>query len=369
VKRIVLLLAVAGAGCIVPSLTDLEAERARTCDADHPCLTGYLCASGVCQPAGSAECTPGDTRPCGQAGGECRQGTEKCSDAAKWDGTCTGAVGPVTEVCDGKDNDCDGTKDDNAVTSSCGVDAGVCAGKSRACLSGTPEATCSAASFGSDYEAGETRCDGLDNDCDGLVDAADPDCPPWSHAIAIDGVNDFTAEERFATTSGGYTGWITWDADHLYVGYQGPEIAAGSATKWLLIYFGAVGPGTTAGVTYTTQSPHLPFPATHHARLKLDRSFFSLLAFNGSAWSPAATGTMSYGLQGDFVELRFPLANLGAPATLAVHVSMISEAPGEWTWGGIPSTTFPSDGYDRDYTHYLEFDLAGTGAPASYPPR
>ena len=176
-KRIVLLLAVAGAGCIVPSLTDLEAERARTCDADHPCLTGYLCASGVCQPAGSAECTPGDTRPCGQAGGECRQGTEKCSDAAKWDGTCTGAVGPVTEVCDGKDNDCDGTKDDNVVTSSCGVDAGVCAGKSRACLSGTPEATCSAASFGTDYEASETRCDGLDNDCDGLVDESLPPQP------------------------------------------------------------------------------------------------------------------------------------------------------------------------------------------------
>ena len=163
-------------GCVVPSLSALEAERVRTCDADHRCLSGYLCLAGTCKPAAGVECNPGDTRVCGPMGGECRQGAETCTEAATW-GTCTGEIGPVMEVCDGKDNDCDGTPDDSPVTPGCGVDAGVCGGKSKACVAGAPEATCSAASFGADYEASESRCDGLDNDCDGMIDESLPPQP------------------------------------------------------------------------------------------------------------------------------------------------------------------------------------------------
>ena len=173
-RLFVLLLACSG--CLVPSLGDLESERERTCDADHPCLADYKCVGGVCKKGAALDCNPGDTRPCGQTGGECMQGTEQCREDAKW-GTCTGAIGPVMEVCDGKDNDCDGTPDDSVVSTSCGVDAGVCRGKNKACIGGVAEMTCTAASFGSDYEATETRCDNLDNDCDGMTDENLPPQP------------------------------------------------------------------------------------------------------------------------------------------------------------------------------------------------
>jgi hypothetical protein len=44
--------------------------------------------------------------------GECKYGTQKCVNG-NW-GACVGAVGPVQETCDSKDNDCDG-KTDNGV--------------------------------------------------------------------------------------------------------------------------------------------------------------------------------------------------------------------------------------------------------------
>ncbi len=69
--------------------------------------------------------------PCGEGAGlgECELGSWRCAN----DGAgvvCEGAIGPVAEVCDGKDNDCDGTPDNGP----------------------------------------DEVCDGEDNDCDGLID-------------------------------------------------------------------------------------------------------------------------------------------------------------------------------------------------------
>jgi Putative metal-binding motif len=54
--------------------------------------------------------------PLGQAiRGECRPGTNVCvADGIAGKFECQGGVGPVTETCDGKDNDCDGEIDDGA---------------------------------------------------------------------------------------------------------------------------------------------------------------------------------------------------------------------------------------------------------------
>ncbi len=57
---------------------------------------------------------------------------------------------------------------------------GVCAGARRAVVDGAYEPVCTARSYGADYEATETRCDGLDNDCDGVTDP-----PTWSQVASL----------------------------------------------------------------------------------------------------------------------------------------------------------------------------------------
>ena len=85
-----------------------------------------------------------------------------------------------SELCDGIDNDCNQIIDDVETTSSeyltqtdfCNKQKGVCANQPGHCANGhwdceTPET----------YEKTETLCDGLDNDCDSLIDEY-VTCPP-----------------------------------------------------------------------------------------------------------------------------------------------------------------------------------------------
>ena len=112
-------------------------------------------------------CTPdGITNSCGISVGECRQGTQTCS-SGEWN-TCTGNIGPTTETCDGKDNNCNGAVDegcDDDDDDYC--DIGIT-------FSGTPD-TCTAGNDCDDskfnVKPGATEaCDLIDNDCDNSID-------------------------------------------------------------------------------------------------------------------------------------------------------------------------------------------------------
>ncbi|MEM9865558.1 MAG: MopE-related protein [Myxococcota bacterium] len=79
----------------------------------------------------------------------------------------------AVEVCDGEDNDCDGSMDESVDLPNCELSVGVCVGATARC-GDSGVLACVATDYGADYEAMETSCDGLDNDCDGTTDEGCP---------------------------------------------------------------------------------------------------------------------------------------------------------------------------------------------------
>ena len=101
--------------------------------------------------------------PSGKCGvGVCKAGTQQCSGGGL---LCVGAVGPSAEICDGVDNDCNGKTDDVAgVGQACAAPMGSCAG-TLACDLTKKQLSCQP----SGSKMPEV-CDGLDNDCNGVID-------------------------------------------------------------------------------------------------------------------------------------------------------------------------------------------------------
>ncbi len=138
---------------------------------------------------GCGGCTPQDTRKCGaHTTAPCKQGTQTCLANGTWD-ACKGSITPTTETCDGIDNDCNGKIDDIAQTNyqRCTKQKGVCTNALKRCDGKNGWAACTAADYGNhsqNYEQSETRCDGVDNDCDGQIDniASPPSCAKQSGA-------------------------------------------------------------------------------------------------------------------------------------------------------------------------------------------
>lgn len=116
---------------------------------------------------------------CGSAVGECKPGKLACVNGKL---ECTGFVGPKNEICDGKDNNCDGQIDENFIDLGkvCEVGVGECKRTGYyVCNGSATKLKCSVEPAAPQMEGppGSSSCsDGIDNDCDGLIDLNDPDC-------------------------------------------------------------------------------------------------------------------------------------------------------------------------------------------------
>ena len=214
------------------------------------------------------------------------------------------------------------------------------------------------------------------------VDAADPasDAPPpidaavtVPHTITLDGIDDFRADEQFATTSSpSFVARVTWDAANLYVGYGGPDLATtaiDAGTKWLLVYVDTDPGGATGAATaeiYNSQAAAFPtgFGAEHYARWKADGTLASLRSYSTGAWGDA-TATLGAAQQQTFVELAIPRSLLGASTALGVVAFMVNEKDlAEGTYAGLYAGSF-TDGYSpaMPVTRYLRLDLDVVEAP------
>jgi hypothetical protein len=72
-------------------------------------------------PNEGCECYAGETRVCPGVSdvGACEPGTQRCGDDGRWISACEGTVGPMSERCDGMDNDCDMNVDGPSADGSC----------------------------------------------------------------------------------------------------------------------------------------------------------------------------------------------------------------------------------------------------------
>ncbi|MFC1810577.1 putative metal-binding motif-containing protein [Patescibacteria group bacterium] len=186
-------------------------------------IASYVGAWGRCVSLTKAEraqgyCLAGEMRMCGKLKGECTPGTQSCYKTkggyikGKWSTSpCYGNIEPTTEVCDGRDNDCNGVLD-NGLTS-CDTQAHLKLIKieqakedarlANMCLPGSNR-TCGEHSKGqcqfgtqnceANGEWGECigalgpkpeSCDGLDNDCNGVLDNGLKDCDTKAHLKRI----------------------------------------------------------------------------------------------------------------------------------------------------------------------------------------
>ncbi len=172
----ILLTSVMVPGCVSALGAGTRAERSRGAGVDGagtpdssavssagPSIPGSreICGNGVDDDGNGqidegCACAAGTSRACyigppsTRAVGICQDGVQQCNDDGEFGGTwgqCVGSVGPTTEIAgNGLDDNCNGVIDEAG---------GICV----------------------PTETQESHCgDGQDNDCDGLVDCADPDC-------------------------------------------------------------------------------------------------------------------------------------------------------------------------------------------------
>ena len=170
----------------------------RACHSSKPCPSGFACAA--VERAGDTvqQCIPeGGECPCSHlllgVERDCATTNELGSCAGTSQCTATGwsvcdAPTPAAELCNAADDDCDGAADEDwaDLGAACDVpeDGDTCANGIIACTADGLVTECA-----EDTPAFE-QCDGIDNDCDGVIDQGEPDFDQDGDADCIDDDDD-----------------------------------------------------------------------------------------------------------------------------------------------------------------------------------
>ncbi len=155
-----------------------EGPKAELCDGKDNNCDGF---TDEADPQLGTRCYPAGTVGCNESlntcVGECRFGARLCVAAGNGASLgCANPVGPAGEICDRKDNDCDGQTDETFdVGTACdnGSPGRCFATGMKICNGRGDGTTCSV----QPPDISDEICDGIDNDCDGKIDAEDTDKP------------------------------------------------------------------------------------------------------------------------------------------------------------------------------------------------
>ncbi|MGB9665214.1 MAG: choice-of-anchor D domain-containing protein [Ignavibacteria bacterium] len=197
------------------------------------------------------------------------------------------------------------------------------------------------------------------------------------HTIVIDGNNDFQSDETFSTSSSGYSAYVTWDADNIYLGYSGSDIGSGqSSSKWIVFYFDTdahldptYGNGTLNAIGFNTQNWNLPFRADYMIQIRTDGGFNALKRFNGTNWVDVTPHNMQIFDNNDsnFIEIKIPKASLSNPTKIYLLGYLLNEqSGGEWTYASFPDNSLRGgDGYKNPgyFDHWYGFELTNNISP------
>jgi len=183
-------------------------------------------------------------------------------------------------------------------------------------------------------------------------------------------VNHFNVgTEGFATTSSGYTAFVTWDATNLYLGYTGPDVGITNPSKWLLVYLDTRSgtSGMSVGTTLDTQHAAFPagFTADYELLYRLDGTLLVRKIIGGVWTTFAQWPPVLLDYNGSFLELAIPFAMLDDAPTVGVTALMVNEqAYSEWSYAGLYADSF-TDGYYQaiPIAHDLLVDRSSTLAP------
>lgn len=179
---------------------------------------------------------------------------------------------------------------------------------------------------------------------------------PVDADIIIDGINDFDASDTYDTSQPGHLAHVAADANNLYIGRTGVDIATGGSNHWVVSYFGVSDSSTNEGITFNTQQPNLPFFATHALIWRADGGMTQLLNYSAGNWID--TGVVVNQMENNanaYWEAALDLDDIGSPTGSILFTSyfVFTGSGFEMSYAVAPADSIVNGSYDPNLTTFM----------------